>query len=50
METYKFEIEYFYHPTKENGPRTHWMYHQVEAKDLEAAKELAHKHYTVQHA
>ena len=46
MRNFKFEIEYFYHPTTDDGPRTHWMYFQVQAKDMDAAKELAHKHYT----
>lgn len=46
MNNFKFEIEYFYQPSKDNGPRTHWMYFQCKAKTLEAGKELAHKHYT----
>ena len=48
METYKYEIEYFYHPTKEHGHRVHWMYFQCKAKSREAGKELAHKHFTKQ--
>ena len=48
MKDFKFEIEYFYHPTKEHGHRVHWMYFVARAKTLEAGKELAHKHFTKQ--
>ena len=48
MPKFKYEIEYLFQADKDNPPRVHWMYTEVEARTLSASKTKAVEHYNKQ--
>ena len=48
MPKFKYEIEYFYQVDKNDSPRVHWMYVEIEARTIASSKTKALEHYNRQ--
>ena len=48
MPKFKYEIEYYFQVDKNDAPRVHWMYVEIEARTIASSKTKALEHYNRQ--